>query len=113
MLLVKEHPYLPLACGPLMCSVNSLLMTSRAVGTEILVKKRAETSKDTSSSLLPICTDLRYPLKLLLSFTNEGVIAVYFWRILVRNLANWYVVVPQAETMGCMGQLALWSLGRP
>ena len=74
---MKEHPYLPLACGFLMCSVNSLLMTSRAVGTGILVK-RVETSKDTSSSLIPICTDLRYSLKLLLSFTNEGVIPVYF-----------------------------------
>ena len=38
---------------------------------------------------------------------------VYFWRILVRNLASWYVAVPQAETMGHIGQLALWTLGKP
>ena len=77
MLLVKEHPYLPLAYGSSICSLNSLLMMSRAVGTGILVK-RAETSKDTSSSLLPMYTDLRYSLKHLLSFTNKVVIPVYF-----------------------------------
>ena len=33
---------------------------------------------------------------------------MYFCSIFVRNLANWYVAVPQAETMGRMGQLALW-----
>ena len=37
-------------------------MTSRAVGTGILVN-RADTSKDTSSSSLPMQTVLRYSLK--------------------------------------------------
>ena len=45
-------------------------------------------------------TDLRWSLKLLLSLTKDGVIPVYLWRILVRNLASWYVAVPHAETMG-------------
>ena len=44
---LKEHPYLFLASGSSMCSVNSLLMTSKAVGTGMLVN-RAETSKETS-----------------------------------------------------------------
>ena len=87
-------------------------MTSKAVGTGILLK-RADMSKDTNSSLLPMCTDLKYSPKHLLSLTNEGVIPVYFWRILVKNLANWYVAVPQADTIGHMGQLALCILGRP
>ena len=29
------------------------------------------------------------------------------------NLAVLYVAVSQAETMGCIGMLFLWSLGRP
>ena len=45
---LKEHPYLCLASGSSMCSVNSLLMTSKAVGTGMLVN-RAETSKETNS----------------------------------------------------------------
>ena len=73
----------------------------------------AETSKETNSSSPLISTVLRWSLKLLLSLTNDGVIPVYLWRILVKNLANWYVAVPQAETMGCMGQLVLCILGRP
>ena len=47
------------------------------------------------------------------SLTKDGVIPVYLWRILVRNLANWYVAVPQAGTMGHMGQLALCIFGKP
>ena len=72
---VNENPYLPFTCGSSMCSVKGLLMTSRAVGTGILLK-RADTSKDTSFSLFPMCIDLRYSLKHLLSFTNEGMIPV-------------------------------------
>ena len=49
MLHLKEHPYLSLASGSSMCSVNTLLMTSKAVGTGMLVNK-AETSKETNSS---------------------------------------------------------------
>ena len=71
-----------------MCSVNSLLMTSKAVGTGMLVN-RAETSKETNSSSPLMFTDLRWSLKLLLSLTKDGVIPVYLWRILVRNLASW------------------------
>ena len=82
------------------------------VGTGMLVK-RAETSKETSSSSSLMLTDLRSSLKLLLSLTKDGVIPVYLWRILVRNLASWYVAVPQAETMGHIGQLALCILGKP
>ena len=63
-------------------------MTSKAVGTGMLVNK-AETSKETNSSSPLIFTDLRWSLKLLLSLTNDGVIPVYLWRILVKNLANW------------------------
>ena len=88
MLHLKEHPYLSLASGSSMCSVNSLLMTSKAVGTGMLVNK-AETSKETSSSSPLIFTVLRWSLKLLLSLTNDGVIPVYLWRILVKNLASW------------------------
>ena len=109
---LKEHPYLSLASGSSMCSVNSLLMTSKAVGTGMLVNK-AETSKETSSSSPLIFTVLRWSLKLLLSLTNNVVIPVYLWRILVRNLASWYVAIPQAETMGHMGQLALCIFGKP
>ena len=58
-------------------------------------------------------TNLRCSLKLLLSLTKDGVIPVYLWRILVRNLANWYVAVPQAEIMVHMGQLALCIFGKP
>ena len=36
---LKEHPYLCLASGSSMCSVNSLLMTSKAVGTGMLVNR--------------------------------------------------------------------------
>ena len=68
--------------------LNSLLMMSKAVGTGMLVNK-AETSKETNSSSPLIFTDLRWSLKLLLSLTNDGVIPVYLWRILVKNLANW------------------------
>ena len=34
---LKEHPYLSLASGSSICSMNSLLMTSKAVGTGMLV----------------------------------------------------------------------------
>ena len=85
---LKEQPYLCLASGSSMCSVNSLLMTSKAVGTGMLVY-RAEMSKKTNSSSPLMFTDLRWSLKLLLSLTKDGVIPVYLWRILVRNLASW------------------------
>ena len=91
---------------------EQLLMMSKAVGTGMLVNK-AQTSKETSSSSPLIFTILRWSLKLLLSLTKDGVIPVYLWRILVKNLASWYVDVPQAETMGRMGQLALSILGKP
>ena len=80
---LKEQPYLCLASGSSICSVNSLLMMSKAVGTGMLVN-RADTSKETSSSSPLILTDLRWSLKLLLSLTKDGVIPVYLWRILVR-----------------------------
>ena len=68
-----------------------------------MLVKRAEMSKDTSSSSCSMCTDLKYWLKPLLSLTNEWVIPVYFCSIFVRNLANLYVAVPKGETMGHMG----------
>ena len=55
---LKEHPYLSLASGSSMCSVNSPLMTSKAVGTGMLVNK-AEMSKETNSSSPLIFTNLR------------------------------------------------------
>ena len=75
-----------------MCSVKSQAMISKAVGTGMIVN-RADTLTETNSSSFPRCTDVRYWLKPLLSLTNTGVIPVCFWRILVRNLANWYVTV--------------------
>ena len=99
---LNEQPYLCLASGSSMCSQNRRLITSKAVGTGMLVK-RAETSKETNSSFSLMFTDLRWSLKLLLSLTKDGVIPMYLWGILVRNLASWYVAVPQAETMGHIG----------
>ena len=46
---LKEQPYLCLASGSSICSQNSLLMMSKAVGTGMLVKS-AEMSKETNSS---------------------------------------------------------------
>ena len=60
-----------------MCSVNSQLVTSKAVGTGMLVN-RADTLKETNSLSFPMCTDLRYWLKPLVSLTNVEVIPVYF-----------------------------------
>ena len=74
---LKEHPYLFLASGSSMCSVNSLLMTSKAVGTGMLVN-RAEMSKETNSSSPLILTDLRCSLKLLLSLTKDGLFPCTF-----------------------------------
>ena len=55
-----------------------------------MLVKGAEMSKGgLGSSSSPMWTDLRCSLKLLLSLTKDGVIPVYLWRILVRNLANW------------------------
>ena len=88
MLCLKEQPYLCLASGSSICSQNRWLITSKAVGTGMLVK-RAETSKETSSSSSLMWTNLRCSLKLLLSLTKDRVIPMYLWRILVRNLANW------------------------
>ena len=81
-LCLKEQPYLCLASGSSICSMKSLLMMSKAVGTGMLVN-RAETSKKTSSSSPLMFTDLKWSLKLLLSLTKDGVIPVYLWRILV------------------------------
>ena len=63
MLHLKEQPYLCLASGSSICSQNRWLITSKAVGTGMLVK-RAEMSKETSSSSSPMWTDLRCSLKL-------------------------------------------------
>ena len=84
---LKEQPYLCLASGSSICSMNSLLMMSKAVGTGMLVN-RAEMLKETNSSSPLMFTNLRWSLKLLLSLTKDGVIPVYLWRILVKNLAN-------------------------
>ena len=54
-----------------------------------MLVNRAETSKETSSSSPLMFTNLRWSLKLLLSLTKDGVIPIYLWRILVKNLANW------------------------
>ena len=61
------------------------------MGTGILVN-RADTLKDTSSSSLSMCTDLRYLLKHLLSLINEGVIPEYLLRILVKNFVRVFAV---------------------
>ena len=55
-LLVKKHPYLLLALGSSMCSVNSLLITSRTVGTGILVK-----SWNVKGHQILINTDVYWP----------------------------------------------------
>ena len=55
---LKEQPYLCLASGSSMCSVNSLLMMSKAVGTGMLVNS-ADMSKETNSSSPLMFTDLR------------------------------------------------------
>ena len=68
---LKEHPYLSLASGSLMCSVNSLLMMSKAVGTGMLVN-RAEMSKETNSSSPLIFTNLRWSLKLCCLWQRMG-----------------------------------------
>ena len=98
----KVQLYIALASETSMCFVKRWLMTSKAVGAGILVK-RADTSKETSSSSFLKYTDLRCWLNPLLSLTNIEVIPVYIWRILVRNLANWYVAVLHADTMGHIG----------
>ena len=45
--------------------------------------------------------------------TKDEVLAQYFWRILAMNLVVLHVAVPQIETMGQIGMLFLWILGRP
>ena len=91
--------YLPLASGTLLCSVKSQLMTSRAVGTGMLVK-RADTLKETSSNFPKLYRSEVFA-EPLLSLTNVGLYLCTFGGF-SENLANWYVTVPQAETMGCM-----------
>ena len=58
---LKEQPYLCLASRSSIFSMNRLLMTSKAVGTGMLVN-RAEMSKETSSSSPLMLTDLRWTL---------------------------------------------------
>ena len=56
--------------------------------------------------------DLSLSIKSLESLKKE-VCPMYTFKILVRYLAKLYVDVPQPETMGHMGQFALWILGKP
>ena len=51
--------------------------------------------------------DLSLSIKSLESLTNDDVCPVYTFKILVRYMAKLYVDIPQAETMGHRGQLAL------
>ena len=51
--------------------------------------------------------DLSLSIKSLESLANDDICPVYTFKILVRYLAKLYVDVPQAETMGHSGQLAL------
>ena len=70
-----------------MCSVNFLLMTSRATGTAMLVNKVFTSKESNVSSLL-----MPFPLKLsaspLLSLTKEKFLPVYLCNIFVRNFDN-------------------------
>ena len=75
--------------------------------------KRADTSKETSSSLSCNLMDCSLSVRFLESLTKDEECPTYTFKILVKYLAKLYVDVPQAETMGCMGQLALCIFGRP
>ena len=59
-----------------MCSVNLLLMTSRATGTGMLVNKTL-TSKETNVSSVLMFFPLRLSASPLLSFTKEKFLPVY------------------------------------
>ena len=87
-------------------------MTSKAWSMGMLVK-RAETSKETISSCSCIFKVFSLSVRSFESFTKEEVLPVYTFRIFVKYLARLYVDVPQAETIGHKGQLALWIFGKP
>ena len=88
-----------------------LFITSRAIGTGMLVN-RALTSKKLVSSGLML-----FPLRLsgnpLLSLTKEKFLPIYFFKILVRNFESLLVDVPQADIIGPRGTSGLWILGSP
>ena len=54
--------------------------------------------------------DWSLSIKSLVSLTNEEECPMYTFKILVRYLAKLYVEVPQAETIGHIGQFALCIL---
>ena len=81
-------------------------MTSKAWFTGKLVK-RADTLKETNSSLSCNLMDLSLSVRSLESLTKDEVCPMYTFKILVRYLAKLYVDVPQAETIGHIGQFAL------
>ena len=68
-----------------------------------MLVKRADTLKETNSSLSCNVMDLSLSIKSLESLTKEEVCPTYTFKILVRYLAKLHVDVPQAETMGHMG----------
>ena len=74
--------------------------------------KRADTSNETNSSLSCNSMDWSLSIKSLESLTNEEC-PTYTFKILVRYLAKLYVEVPQAETIGRIGQFALCIFGKP
>ena len=51
--------------------------------------------------------DLSLSMGSLESLTKEEVCQTYTFKILVRYLAKLYIDIPQAETVGCIGQFAL------
>ena len=57
--------------------------------------------------------DWSLSVKSLESLTNEEECQTYTFKILVRYLAKLYVEVPQAETIGHIGQFALCIFGKP
>ena len=64
-------------------------------------------SKETNSSLSCNLMDSSLSVRSLESLTKEEVCPIYTFEILVRYLAQLYVDVPQAETIGRIGQFAL------
>ena len=105
-------PILDLKSMSVWCCMISWLITSKAWSTGILVK-RADTSKETNSSLSCRLMDCSLSVRSLESLTKDEVCPTYTFKILVKYLARLYVDVPQAETMGRIGQLALCIFGRP
>ena len=88
-----------------MWPVNILLMTSRATGTGMLVKKALK-SKETKLSSELIFFPLRLSPNPLLSFTKEKLLPVYLCKIFARNFDKLYII-------GLTGTSGLWIFGNP